>query len=69
MYSFFLCHLQMLTFYLQDLKDRYYSVCRKLIRNRPWDGDEAARNQLISSYQFDKGASSVTTHWFLLIMS
>lgn len=39
----------------QDLKDRYYSVCRKLVRNRPWAGDEASKAQLISSFQFDKG--------------
>lgn len=39
---------------LEDLKDRYYSVCRKLVRNRPWAGDEASRGQLISTFQFDK---------------
>jgi hypothetical protein len=41
----------------QDLKDRYYSVCRKLIRNMPWAGDEAGKSQLVSNLQFDKGAS------------
>ncbi|KAJ2931670.1 hypothetical protein H1R20_g5401, partial [Candolleomyces eurysporus] len=40
-------------FDLEDLKHRYYSVCRKLIRNRPWPGDEASRNALINSLQFD----------------
>ncbi|KAF8450496.1 hypothetical protein L210DRAFT_956608 [Boletus edulis BED1] len=39
---------------IEDLKDRYYSVCRKLIRNRPWPGDESTRSQLLNSYQFDK---------------
>ncbi|TFK43717.1 hypothetical protein BDQ12DRAFT_675442 [Crucibulum laeve] len=39
---------------LEDLKDRYYSVCRKLVRNRPWAGDEISKNQLIQSFQFDK---------------
>ncbi|CAA7260037.1 unnamed protein product [Cyclocybe aegerita] len=39
---------------LEDLKDRYCSVCRKLIRNRPWAGDDAGKTLLISSYQFDK---------------
>ncbi|KAJ3576182.1 hypothetical protein NP233_g606 [Leucocoprinus birnbaumii] len=39
---------------LEDLKDRYYSVCRKLIRNRPWAGDEASKATLLSSFQFDK---------------
>ena len=38
----------------QDLKDRYYSVCRKLIRNRT--GDEASKSQLLSNFHFDKGA-------------
>ncbi|KAF8165527.1 SWR1-complex protein 4 [Crassisporium funariophilum] len=39
---------------LEDLKDRYYSVCRKLVRNLPWGGDEAAKAQLLASFQFDK---------------
>ncbi|KAI0938219.1 hypothetical protein AcV7_003466 [Taiwanofungus camphoratus] len=39
---------------LEDLKDRYLSVCRKLVRNRPWAGDEASKAQLLSSLQFDK---------------
>ncbi|KAI0307021.1 hypothetical protein B0F90DRAFT_1807729 [Multifurca ochricompacta] len=39
---------------MEDLKDRYYSICRKLIRNRPWAGDEASKSQLVSSFQFDK---------------
>ncbi|PPQ65952.1 hypothetical protein CVT26_010714 [Gymnopilus dilepis] len=39
---------------LEDLRDRYYSVCRKLIRHRPWAGDELAKAALVSSFQFDK---------------
>ncbi|KAF9226646.1 hypothetical protein BS17DRAFT_775926 [Gyrodon lividus] len=39
---------------IEDLKERYYSVCRKLIRNRPWAGDESSKSQLLNSYQFDK---------------
>jgi DNA methyltransferase 1-associated protein 1 len=39
----------------QDLKDRYYSVCRKLVRNRPWAGPEASKAQLLSTLEFDKG--------------
>ncbi|KIJ57071.1 hypothetical protein M422DRAFT_57555 [Sphaerobolus stellatus SS14] len=39
---------------LEDLKARYYSVCRKLIRSRPWAGEEAQRTTLINSYLFDK---------------
>jgi len=38
---------------LEDLKERYYSVCRKLVRNRPWAGDAASRDRLVSSLQFD----------------
>ncbi|KAI0776145.1 hypothetical protein BD413DRAFT_526828 [Trametes elegans] len=39
---------------LEDLKDRYFSVCRKLVRNRPWAGDEASKGALLSSLSFDK---------------
>ncbi|KAF7792812.1 hypothetical protein EIP86_003911 [Pleurotus ostreatoroseus] len=39
---------------MEDLKDRYASVCRKLIRNRPWAGDEASKSQMLSSFSFDK---------------
>ncbi|KAF9821192.1 hypothetical protein IEO21_00800 [Rhodonia placenta] len=39
---------------LEDLKDRYFTVCRKLVKNRPWAGDEASKSQLLSSLQFDK---------------
>jgi DNA methyltransferase 1-associated protein 1 len=43
----------------QDLKDRYYSVCRKLIRNRPWAGDEMSKALMIQSFQFDKGLTAL----------
>ncbi|KAI9000718.1 hypothetical protein BD414DRAFT_472532 [Trametes punicea] len=39
---------------LEDLRDRYFSVCRKLVRNRPWPGDEASKAALLSSLSFDK---------------
>ncbi|KAJ7498745.1 hypothetical protein FB451DRAFT_8701 [Mycena latifolia] len=39
---------------MEDLKDRYCSVCRKLIRNRPWAGDENSKTLLMSSFGFDK---------------
>ncbi|KAF8557043.1 hypothetical protein OG21DRAFT_1482642 [Imleria badia] len=39
---------------IEDLKDRYYSACRKLLRNRPWAGDESTKSHLLNSYQFDK---------------
>lgn len=39
---------------IEELKDRYYSVCRKLIRARP-ASDETAKQALLQSYAFDKG--------------
>ncbi|CAE6531455.1 unnamed protein product [Rhizoctonia solani] len=38
----------------QDLKHRYYGVCRKLLRQRPWGGEEATKSQLLGSFNFDK---------------
>ena len=38
----------------QDLKDRYFSVCRKLVRSRPWPGDDASKQALISTLTYDK---------------
>ncbi|KAF8742882.1 SANT/Myb-like domain of DAMP1, partial [Rhizoctonia solani] len=38
----------------QDLKHRYYGVCRKLLRHRPWGGEEATKSQLLGSFSFDK---------------
>ena len=39
---------------LEDIKDRYYSICRKLVRKRPWPGDEMAKSQLLATFDFDK---------------
>ncbi|KAL1691705.1 hypothetical protein GGG16DRAFT_53003 [Schizophyllum commune] len=39
---------------LEDLKERYFSVCRKLIRNRNAHVDEATRSSMLSNFQFDK---------------
>ncbi|KAJ7068454.1 hypothetical protein C8F01DRAFT_1118240 [Mycena amicta] len=39
---------------IEDIKDRYCSVCRKLIRNRPWTGDDASRQALLASFNFEK---------------
>ncbi|KAI0796325.1 hypothetical protein BC629DRAFT_1504858 [Irpex lacteus] len=39
---------------MEDMKERYYSVCRKLVRNRPWAGDEASKGHLLASLAFDK---------------
>jgi len=39
----------------KDLKDRYYSVCRKLVRNRPWNGDELSKNKVLVLLSFEKG--------------
>lgn len=43
---------------IEELKDRYYSVCRRLIRARP-ASDENAKQALLQSYAFDKGESCV----------
>jgi DNA methyltransferase 1-associated protein 1 len=42
---------------VQDLKARYYSVCRKLVRNRPAT-DEQARQRVLQELSFDKCALS-----------
>lgn len=42
---------------IEEMKDRYYSVCRRLIRARP-ASDENAKQALLQSYAFDKGACS-----------
>ncbi|EIM23861.1 hypothetical protein E3Q22_02750 [Wallemia mellicola] len=39
---------------LEDLKARYFDICRKLIQSRI-STDESSTNQLLSAYQFDKG--------------
>ncbi|KAI0089333.1 hypothetical protein BDY19DRAFT_945299 [Irpex rosettiformis] len=39
---------------MEDMKERYYSVCRKLVRNRPWAGDDASKANLLASLAFDK---------------
>ncbi|KAJ7284008.1 hypothetical protein C8J57DRAFT_1447932 [Mycena rebaudengoi] len=39
---------------MEDIKDRYCSVCRKLIRNRPWAGDESSKAVLMNTFSFDK---------------
>ncbi|KAF8311157.1 hypothetical protein DL93DRAFT_2083603 [Clavulina sp. PMI_390] len=38
---------------IEDLQDRYYAVCRRLIRNRPWAGDESSKTHTLSNYSFD----------------
>ncbi|KAG9121976.1 swr complex subunit [Ceratobasidium sp. 392] len=43
---------------VEDLKHRYYGVCRKLLRTRPWGGDETTKAQLLSSFNFDKDRES-----------
>ncbi|KAF9644509.1 hypothetical protein BDM02DRAFT_938105 [Thelephora ganbajun] len=39
---------------LEDLKDRYYSICRKLVRSRPWNGDEVSRAKVLGLLSFEK---------------
>ncbi|KAH7887581.1 hypothetical protein F5I97DRAFT_2010006 [Phlebopus sp. FC_14] len=50
---------------IEDIKDRYYSVCRKLIRNRPWPGDESSKSQLLNSYQFDKEREKMRKNYIM----
>ncbi|TIB10384.1 hypothetical protein E3P77_02366 [Wallemia ichthyophaga] len=38
---------------LEDLKARYFDICRKLIQSRI-SSDESSTNQLLQAYQFDK---------------
>lgn len=39
----------------QEIKDRYYSICRRLIRTRT-ASDAQAQQQLLQAYAFDIGA-------------
>lgn len=39
---------------IEDLKARYYAICRRLIRNRVAIEDVDARQQLLATYQYDK---------------
>ena len=39
----------------KDMKDRYYSICRKLVRNRPWNGDELSKTKILGLLSFEKG--------------
>lgn len=41
---------------IEDIKSRYYSVCRRLVRSRP-TGDEFGKTQMLQYYAFDKGPS------------
>lgn len=38
---------------MEEIKHRYYSICRKLIRTRP-AADEAVKEKLLRAYEFDK---------------
>jgi DNA methyltransferase 1-associated protein 1 len=40
---------------IEDIKSRYYSVCRRLVRSRP-TGDEVGKTQMLQYYAFDRGA-------------
>jgi DNA methyltransferase 1-associated protein 1 len=39
---------------IEDIKSRYYSVCRRLVRTRP-TGDEAGKMSMLQHYAFDRG--------------
>lgn len=38
----------------QEMKDRYYTICRRLVRTRT-ASDPAVQQQQIAQYSFDKG--------------
>ena len=44
----------------KDLKDRYYSICRKLVRNRPWSGDDLSKSKILGFLTFEKGTRILT---------
>ncbi|KAI3621491.1 swr1-complex protein 4 [Moniliophthora roreri] len=54
---------------IEDLKDRYFSVCRKLVRNRAWAGDETSRNQLLNSFQYDKEREQLRKRYVMSLES
>lgn len=39
---------------IEDIKSRYYSICRRLVRSRP-TGDEQGKTTMLQYYAFDKG--------------
>lgn len=47
---------------IEEMKERYYSVCRKLIRARP-AGDETAKAALLHSYAFERGGLRFPPCW------
>ncbi|KAK4704694.1 DNA methyltransferase 1-associated protein 1, partial [Phenoliferia sp. Uapishka_3] len=53
---------------VDDLKQRYYSVCRKLVRNRP-AADEALRQATIGSLSFDKNREIDRKTYLLSLLS
>ncbi|TBU33025.1 hypothetical protein BD311DRAFT_749067 [Dichomitus squalens] len=54
---------------LEDLKDRYFSICRKLVRNRPWPGDEASKAALISTLTFDKDKETLRKQYVVSLVN
>ena len=43
---------------IKDLKDRYYTICRRLVRIRPWNGDELSKTKLLGLLCFEKGTAA-----------
>jgi hypothetical protein len=37
---------------MEEIKDRYYTVCRRLLRNRP-AVDEAFKERMVKAYDYD----------------
>lgn len=52
---------------IEDLKERYYSVCRHLIRIRP-TSDENTRTSLLNAYAFDQSELIRTVFGFVSLL-
>ena len=50
---------------IEEMKHRYYSVCRRLIRARP-ASDETAKAALLQNYLFEKGESKLFRQYRIL---
>jgi DNA methyltransferase 1-associated protein 1 len=54
---------------LEDLKDRYYSCCRRLLRERPTAADDTAKAASVNAYAFDKGREVARKEYLKSLLS
>jgi hypothetical protein len=47
---------------MEEIKDRYYTVCRRLLRNRP-AVDEAFKEKMVKAFDYDIRKSSSVLCW------